>query len=168
MEPVVAIGGDQRQINREPKPRKQAKYVAVGCDGCLRRFMVRRRSTVRVLQRASPRSVKESVDRARRQPGHQSASSKAIATASSSDIARSSASNRSSRSPSKDHAVVQGADSEHRGKRSRRNPGREARPRRLQVQRGVTRMATRLYQQASQHTMLLGSSHGTSVKPSTP
>jgi hypothetical protein len=30
--PVVATGGNQRQIGSAPKPRKQAKSVAIGCD----------------------------------------------------------------------------------------------------------------------------------------
>ena len=31
--PVVATGGNQWQIRSEPKPQKQAKSVALGCDG---------------------------------------------------------------------------------------------------------------------------------------
>src|SRR6266568_2021243 len=30
--PVVATRGDHRQIDRAPKPQKQAKSVAIGCD----------------------------------------------------------------------------------------------------------------------------------------
>src|SRR5438034_9308387 len=30
--PVVATGGNQRQIDRTQEPRRQAKSVAVGCD----------------------------------------------------------------------------------------------------------------------------------------
>ncbi len=36
--PVVATGGNQRQIDRAPKPQKQAKSVAIGCDRLLETF----------------------------------------------------------------------------------------------------------------------------------
>jgi hypothetical protein len=51
--PVVAIGGNHRQIAGAEEPPKQAKTVALGCDRLLETFMVRRGSTVRVRQRAS-------------------------------------------------------------------------------------------------------------------
>ena len=36
--PVVATRGNQRQIDRAPKPQKQAKSVATGCDRLLETF----------------------------------------------------------------------------------------------------------------------------------
>src|SRR5438128_10364544 len=42
--PVVATGGNQRQIGCARKRRKQAKTVAVGCDRLRAKYMVRRGS----------------------------------------------------------------------------------------------------------------------------
>jgi len=50
--PVVANGGNRRQIEESRKPQKQAKTVAEGYDPLPEKFMVRRGSTVRVRQRA--------------------------------------------------------------------------------------------------------------------
>jgi hypothetical protein len=46
MEPVVATGGNWSQIALPPKPQKQAKTVAVGCDWLPREVMVSRASAV--------------------------------------------------------------------------------------------------------------------------
>ena len=39
--PVVATGGNQRQIDFAPDPGKQAKTVATGCHRLPEKFMVR-------------------------------------------------------------------------------------------------------------------------------
>src|SRR6266511_5467553 len=44
--PVVATGGNWSQIALPPKPQKQAKTVAVGCDWLPREVMVSRASAV--------------------------------------------------------------------------------------------------------------------------
>jgi hypothetical protein len=49
--PAVAIGGNRWQMGRPATSLRQAKTVAVGCDGLPE--LVRRGSTVRVRQRAS-------------------------------------------------------------------------------------------------------------------
>src|SRR5437667_11104158 len=50
--PVVATGGNQRQIRSARNPPKQAKSVAVGCHRLPEKFHGKEGSTVRVRQRA--------------------------------------------------------------------------------------------------------------------
>src|SRR5438094_8363282 len=56
--PVVATGGNQRQIACARKRRKQAKPLPWVATGCRSKYMVRRGSTVRVRQRALQRPRK--------------------------------------------------------------------------------------------------------------
>src|SRR5205814_6490557 len=52
--PVVATGGNQSQIRPAPKRRKQAKTVAVGCDGKEGLVPVVHDTTYEALREVSP------------------------------------------------------------------------------------------------------------------
>jgi hypothetical protein len=62
--PVVATGGNRSQIGKHEKPQKQARTVAVGCEGLLPRLHGKGRvdATSPLLKRGSPSSLRKEIE----------------------------------------------------------------------------------------------------------